>query len=126
MRLLAFLLLCLSLHAHAQEPEDSCDAVYTLVEVMPELPEGDIMKYIRKNLELSINEGDPVCYTFHASFIIDKTGKVRNVEIVETQCPKLGEDVRRCIENMPQSKPGKVNGSPVCTQFSIPIKVNIK
>lgn len=61
-------------------------------------------------------EGKVVC-----EFVIDKTGKLINVRIVEGLNEDFDLEVIRVLSLSPLWKPGKVNGNPVNVMYSVPV-----
>ncbi len=56
------------------------------------------------------------------SFIINKTGRVTEVEVVQPVHKLLDDEALRVISSMPDWKPGKNKGSAVNVKFNLPIK----
>ena len=56
----------------------------------------------------------PVC-------VINRNGKVSDIEIVQSVSPSLDAEARRVIKSMPKWKPGMQNGKPVKTRFTLPL-----
>ena len=58
-------------------------------------------------------------------FLVDKTGKVRDVKVVESVDKDLAKEAVRVCKLLPDFIPATVNGNPVDVWFSLPIKFNI-
>ncbi len=54
-------------------------------------------------------------------FIIDKTGKVSNVRVVEGVYPALDKEAVRVIKMMPKWKPAQIKGKNVAVNYTLPI-----
>ena len=60
-----------------------------------------------------------------ASFIVEKNGKVSNIEIVRGLGYGCDEEVIRLLKMMPVWKPGKKDGKPVRVKLSIPVQFKL-
>lgn len=58
-------------------------------------------------------------------FLIDKTGKVRNIKVVDSLDKDLDREAVRVCKLLPDFIPASVNGEPVEVCYTIPIKFNI-
>ncbi|MEM9023835.1 MAG: TonB family protein, partial [Bacteroidota bacterium] len=58
-------------------------------------------------------------------FVVTKAGKLSNVEVVEAAHPKLGDQARRILEDMPPWQPGTVGDQPVDVQY-LPITLTLE
>ncbi len=104
---------------------DDTDSVYTLVDVMPEFPGGvnALMSYLSEHItypEQAKKEG--VHGRVFISFVIEKTGKVNNVNVLRGIGEACDEEAVRVISDMPAWKPGLQDGEPVRVSYNIPIK----
>jgi TonB family protein len=95
-----------------------------MVEQMPQYPGGDAalrdfiainLKYPNIALDKGI-EGKVVC-----SFIVDATGKVSDIKVIDSVDPALDAEAVRMIGNMPKWIPGKQNGVDCAVQYALPI-----
>jgi len=60
-------------------------------------------------------------------FTITYRGAIQNVNIVKSDLNDLlNQKVIEIIENMPEWKPASINGEPINSTFSLPIKIIIK
>ncbi len=90
----------------------------------PHFPGGEVvmMKFLKENIiyppdaRLAGIEGLSV-----VSFVVDKTGKIKNVTTIKSASPSLDAEARRVVRAMPAWKPGEVNNSPVNVRYSLPI-----
>jgi len=94
------------------------------VEQMPEFPggEAELMKFISDNLrypatatELGI-EG-----RVSLRFVVSKTGKVTNVEVIRGLDPSCDKEAVRVIKMMPDWIPGRQNGRNVPVYFTLSV-----
>jgi protein TonB len=105
------------------------DQIYTFVEQAPEFPGGqqELMKYIAKNIrypESARRMG--VEGTVYISFVINKEGKVSDIQVMKGISKDCDEEATRVIGTLPDWKPGKQNGMPVLVRFSLPIRFKLQ
>ena len=60
------------------------------------------------------------------TFVIDKKGKVKDVEIIKGVDPNLDKEAKRVIESLPKFTPGKQRGKAVRVQFTVPISFKLQ
>ena len=97
---------------------------FVIVEDMPEFPGGEqaIFSYISENVVYPEQaKADTIQGTVYLKFVVDKTGKVAQTEIIRGVHPLLDQEAIKVIENMPEWIPGKQSGKPVDVSMSIPI-----
>ena len=58
-----------------------------------------------------------------ASFIVEKDGSLSNIKILRDMGYGTGEEAERVLKNSPKWKPGKIDGKPVRTMYSLPISI---
>ncbi|MEY2630461.1 MAG: hypothetical protein RLZZ469_1358, partial [Bacteroidota bacterium] len=58
-----------------------------------------------------------------ASFIVEKDGSLSNIKILRDMGYGTGEETIRVLKESPKWNPGKMNGKPVRTQYSLPITI---
>jgi len=104
------------------------DKIFTIVEQQPE-PTGGMeamAKFIQKNIRYPASarrmgvEG-----TVFVSFVIDKEGKISQVQTIKGISPDCDKEAMRIIQMMPPWKPGKQNGKPVSVRFVYPLKFKL-
>ncbi|MCA6365316.1 MAG: TonB family protein [Bacteroidetes bacterium] len=113
---------------NAQAPPDS---VYNIAEVMPEFPGGmnELMNYLRTNIIYPAKaKTDGKQGTVYVEFLITKTGKVTNVQIVKgvEGAPELAEEAVRVVEQMPDWKPALEKGKPVAAKMTLPVRFKLQ
>jgi len=109
--------------------EEDGDEVYRVVEQMPQFPGGDaaIMKYIAKHVRYpQIAKEYGIEGRVFVTFIIDKKGKVKDVEVIKGVDPNLDKEAKRVIESLPKFTPGKQRGKAVRVQFTVPISFKLQ
>lgn len=115
----------------AAEPEAvevDADAVYDIVEEMPEFPGGKnaMLQYIRNNLEYPRKaKRRDIEGKVYVSFVIDKSGNVTDVKVVKGDEPELYEAAIEVVKSMPRWTPGKQRGVPVKVKYILPIKFEL-
>ncbi len=103
---------------------DSTEQTYFSVEQMPKYPGGteELRKFIAENVIYpEENRTNEITGTVYAKFVVDKTGKVRNAEIMRGIDPVLDKEALRVINLLPDFTPGMQGGKPVDVWFTVPI-----
>ena len=122
------------LPVHEAVPEDQVpdsNAVLQYVEQMPEYPGGQeaMFSFLRNNIKYPAEERDKeVQGTVYVKFVVDKTGKVRDVQALREvpKGPGLTKEAVRVVGLMPDWQPGMQQGKPVNVSFSLPVKFTLK
>jgi hypothetical protein len=107
-----------------QRPRCDTSEVYEIVDVMPEYPggQGELGKFIMMNFRYKSPDDDSdIQMTFLMEFIIDRTGKVTNLKILN-RLTDSGKEMLRVISSMPAWKPGSCEGTNVAVRMSMPIR----
>ncbi len=107
----------------------SSEKVYTAPEVRPAYPGGDaaLMSFIAKNLNYpksaykNKTEGLVI-----VSFVVDKKGKVTNVEVKRSLDPACDKEAVRVVKKLKKFKPGMANGEIVNVRYTIPIRFQLR
>jgi protein TonB len=58
-------------------------------------------------------------------FIVDRTGTIRDVVILQSLHPLLDKEALRAINTMPKWIPGKQNGEAVSVYFQLPVSFRL-
>lgn len=104
--------------------KEADEAVYDVVEAMPEFPGGmpELLKFIDENLKY------PKATTENGKkervivrVIIDKDGSVTEPVILRHVNPELDEEALRVVNLMPKWKPGTQRGKAVKVKFTFPV-----
>jgi TonB family protein len=102
--------------------------VFTIVEIMPEFPGGDIpkqkflsanVKYPKEAKKLGIQG------TVYCQFIVEKDGSISNVKILRGVEKSLDDEILRVVHLMPNWIPGKQSGNLVRVIFNMPVHFNL-
>lgn len=110
-----------------QEEEE--DKIFMVVEQQAEFEGGlqALGKFISKNLRYPASarrmgiEGQ-----VFVSFVIDKEGKISDVQVVKGISADCDKEAVRVVNLMPNWKPGKQNGRPVKSRFVLPIRFKLE
>lgn len=104
-------------------PSDD-NTVYTTVEIMPQFPGGDkgLNSFISSTIiypEMAMGNGiqDRVV----VSFVIDKSGTVKDIKTIKGLYEELNNAAIECIKKMPKWAPGKKDGKPVSVLIELPL-----
>ena len=112
------------INSDGKNTDENSDEAFMIVEEMPSFPGGEsaMIYYLQENLvypQESLKNGKTG--KVWVSFIVDKTGEVRSVEVIKGVSNDLDNEARRLISNMPDWNPGKQKGEYVSVKQSIPI-----
>lgn len=113
----------------AEPSINGLDTVFTMVEVMPEFPDGTkaLIKYLSENMkypadaEMSRTQGRVI-----AQFIVNKDGSICDVKIVRGVYESLDNEALRLIKEMPKWKPGMEKGEVVRVKYTVPVVFRLK
>lgn len=112
-----------------QETESDEVVNFYVIENKPEFPVGGVEglnKWISQNVKYpEIAKENGVTGKVFVQFVIDKDGKVTNVEVVRSVDPYLDKEAVRVVKSMPDWKPGSQRGKPVKVSFNIPINFKL-
>lgn len=101
---------------------------YVIVEDMPEFPGGTeaLLKYIAENVVYPEQaKNDTIQGTVYLKFVVDKTGKVSQTEVIRGVHPLLDEESIKVVNSLPEWTPGRKSGKNVDVAMQIPIKFQI-
>lgn len=105
---------------------DNGDDPVIIAEVMPE-PLVDLNAFISSNVnypQLAID--NEIQGTVYIRFVVSKTGKVTNVQVLRGVDPLLDEEAMRVVQTIPDFKPGLQGGHPVNVWYNVPIIFKLK
>lgn len=113
----------------AQVAIDTTGEIIMYAEVMPQFNEGEeeMYKFISTNLNYPILakengiEGKVI-----VRFVVEKNGSLSNIEILKKVGWGCDEEAMKLIKKMPNWIPGKMNGKPVRTYYTLPIVFSLK
>ncbi len=110
-----------------EEEDDKID--FVIVEDMPKFPGGEaaLLSFINKSIRYPVIaqengiQGRVIC-----TFIIDKTGKVVEGQVIRGIDPSLDNEALRVVNTIPQWEPGKQRGKPVRVKYTVPITFRLQ
>lgn len=105
------------------------EEIFTWAEEMPKFPGGDgeLLSFFTKNIiypEIARRaqvEGKVVL-----SFVVDKNGDVKDVQVAKGIGAGCDEEAMRVLKNMPRWTPGKQNGKTVLTRILMPVVFKLR
>ena len=107
-------------------PEDT--TIYNVVEVMPSYP-GDMaecyMFFARQMHYPEEAEEKGIEGRVLVRFVVEKDGRLTNIEVIETPDPLLSDEALRVLKQMPQWIPAKNKGKDVRCRYSMPIQFRL-
>lgn len=97
--------------------------VYMEVDKPPVFPDGaeKLMQYLTENLKYPSDTESLEDVRVVVKFVVDKTGKVKNPEILTEPAPAFDKEAIRLISSMPTWIPGEKSGEKVDVYYAIPI-----
>ena len=103
---------------------DEDEKIFTVVEQQPEFPGGT--KALYAYISSAIRYPEPakraqVEGKVFVRFVVDKSGAIRNIEILKGTGFGLDEEAIRVMKAMPAWKPGRQGGQPVNVRYNLPI-----
>ncbi|MCE5173952.1 MAG: TonB family protein [Bacteroidales bacterium] len=111
------------------DESESDDGLYLTVEQMPSFPGGEdgLMEYIYKNLRYPYAASSKkIENTVICTFIIDKDGSVKQIEVTQSAHPYLDREAIRVLNTLPKWKPAKQHGKPIRVKYTLPIVFRLK
>lgn len=97
--------------------------MFEVVEQMPEFPGGTeaLSNYLTEQTEKSSAKGK-AGGTVTVGFTVSETGKVKDVEVLQSQAAVLNKEAERIVREMPDWKPGKQRGVSVPVKYTVPVR----
>ncbi|MBB6612923.1 energy transducer TonB [Pontibacter sp. Tf4] len=105
------------------------DEALIYADVMPQFEGGmdDLMKYLQRKMRYpGAAQSAGIEGTVVVTFIVDRTGKVSNVQVLKGLGFGTDEEAMRVVKGMPDWTPGQQNGRPVAVRYTLPIKFSLK
>lgn len=105
------------------------DEIFLKVDEMPSFPSNGngINIYLASNMRYPKDaEKQGIEGRVVVTFVVEKDGSITNVEIIRNAHPSLDKEAKRIIEGMPNWNPGKIDGKPVRTKFTLPITFKLR
>lgn len=104
------------------------DTVYLKVDEMPQFPGGDaqLLSFITKNrYHLKPEDDNGPHGIVIVRFVIRKTGKISDVEIMRSPDPFFSKDAIRVMKLLPKFIPGKLKGRKVNVFYIAPVNYRL-
>ena len=105
-------------------PLENNDEPLMVVDEQPEFPGGTmaLLQYLAQNLKYPVDaRQNNIQGRVMISFVVDKTGNIKDAEIVKSVYPSLDAEALRVINAMPAWTPGKHNGKEVNVKYTVPV-----
>ncbi|PJJ53052.1 energy transducer TonB [Hymenobacter chitinivorans] len=104
--------------------------VYTYVEQMPQFKDGGwagLLDFIKRNQQWPAAASVEAEGKVFVKFIIDKTGPIRDAEVLKSPDPTLNAEALRLVQLLDgKFVPGRQNGQAVDVYYTIPVTFQIK
>lgn len=103
---------------------DAKDAVFEVVEHMPEFPGGmnKLISFINSNVKYPASAQEKGTQgRVVVQFIVEKDGSATSPKIVKSVDPELDAEALRIVGQMPKWKPGTQRGEAVRVKFTLPV-----
>lgn len=102
---------------------------YDVVEEMPQFPGGPsaLMQYLSRSVKYPEEaykkniQGRVI-----VNFVVEKDGSITNAKVVRSIDPLLDAEALRVVNSMPKWQPGKQNGVPATTKYTVPITFKLE
>lgn len=104
------------------------DKVFDVVEKMPSFPGGQqgLIQFLQQNMKYPEEaQKKGIEGRVMAQFVVDASGKVRDVEIARSVDPLLDAEALRVIQLMPDWEPGMQKGHKVNVKYTVPISFRL-
>jgi TonB family protein len=101
---------------------------FVVVEELPEFIGGKeaMSAWITSNLKYPAEAYNAkITGKVNVSFMVSKTGKIKNVEVAKSVNPALDAEAKRVISSMPDWKPGTQGGKGVDVQYMVPVEFKL-
>ena len=108
---------------------DGEEEVFITVEEPPRFPGGDSALYMYLCMNLSYPDAareNKIEGKVVVLFVVEKDGSVSNVRVLRDIGGGCGEAAVEVVKNMPRWEPGRQAGKAIRTQFSLPLKFELK
>jgi TonB family protein len=105
------------------------DSIYDKADLMPEFKDGKVglSKYVGSHVVYPPEAIDKdITGRVFVTFVVNKSGKVGEVELMKGVHPLLDEAALECVRNLPHFYAGEQNGEKVRVRINIPINFTLK
>lgn len=111
------------------QEQEEVEEIFTIVEEKPSFPGGDkaLMEYLSKNIKYpTIAQEAGIKGRVTVSFVVNKDGKIVDVQVVRGVHESLDKEAVRVVQSMPAWKPGKQSGKPVRARYTLPVMFKLQ
>lgn len=115
--------------AVSNTPQIVSEQVFTVVEKMPEFPggQGELLKYLARSIKYPvIAQENGIQGRVTVSFIVEKDGSIRDVEVLRGVDPSLDKEAMRVLSVMPKWTPGQQRGHNVAVEYTVPVTFRLQ
>ncbi|MCB9316290.1 MAG: energy transducer TonB [Lewinellaceae bacterium] len=107
------------------------DRVYEMFDIHkpPSFPggEAELLKYLAENIKYPpLARENNIQGVVALTFVVDKDGRVREVNVLKDIGGSCGKEALRVVETMPRWLPGEANGHPVKVRFTLPVRFRLE
>ena len=109
--------------------KDDNSIIYNVADEMPQFPGGPqaIFEYLSKSIRYPADaeengvQGRVIC-----TFVVETDGSISNIKVAKSVDPSLDKEAKRVISSMPNWIPGKMNGTAVRVNYSVPVTFKLQ
>ena len=106
--------------------EKEKEIIYEFVDEPADFPGGRaaLLKYLSENIRYpQVAQEMGIQGKCYIQFVVSENGYISNVKLKKgvTDCPECDAEAMRVVKGMPKWSPGKNNGKPVNSLFSLPV-----
>ena len=112
-----------------EKPVETPAEVFRSVEQMPQFPGGEaaLMKFLQSHINYPpMAAENNVQGRVVVQFVIDKTGRVGEVNVVRSVDKDLDKEAVRVCKSLPKFTPGRQNGQPVSVWYTLPVTFKLQ
>ena len=103
--------------------------IFKSVEQMPQFPGGEaaLLKYLSSHINYPpMAAENNIQGRVVVAFVVDKTGKVGEVNVVRSVDKDLDKEAVRVCKSLPKFVPGRQNGQPVSVWYTLPVTFKLQ
>lgn len=112
-----------------QEEEIQDDQPFLIAETMPSFQGGDLntfRNWVQQNVrfpQIALENG--IQGRVVLTFVIEKDGRLTNIEVLQTPDRSLSEEAIRVLNKSPKWSPGKQRNQPVRVKYTLPVDFRV-
>lgn len=111
------------------KPAPSTTEVYAVVDQSAEYPGGmnALRKFLGENFDTGLFDGGEGKLTATLKFVVERDGSVSDVKVVQKSGNSdFDNEAARVVKRLKKWTPGKLNGQPVRSYYSVPFTMNFE